>query len=123
MPAGAAGVAAAVVIEKELLLGGGILLLAVAAAVATRRLRMPLLITFLGLGMLLGSEGAGGIYFDDAELARSIGIVGLIAILFEGGLTTDWRDVRPVLGPAFLLRPVGAVVTLLVTGVAPRALF
>jgi cell volume regulation protein A len=39
--------------------------------------------------MLLGSEGIGGIYFDDAELARSIGIVGLIAILFEGGLTTE----------------------------------
>ena len=110
-------------IDEQILIAGGVLLIAVAAAIATRRLRFPLLITFLGLGMLLGSEGAGGIYFDDAELARSIGIVGLIAILFEGGLTTDWSDVRPVLGPAFLLSTVGVVVTMLVTGVAARALF
>jgi cell volume regulation protein A len=110
-------------IDEQILIAGGVLLIAVIAAIATRRLRFPLLITFLGLGMLLGSEGAGGIYFDDAELARSIGIVGLIAILFEGGLTTDWRDVRPVVGPAFLLSTVGVVVTMLVTGVAARALF
>ena len=75
-------------IDHRVLVGGAILLLAVVAAVATRRLRFPLLITFLGLGMVLGSEGLGGIYFDDAELARTIGIIGLIAILFEGGLTT-----------------------------------
>ena len=56
-------------------------------------------------GSCSGREGIGGIYFDDAELARSIGVVGLLAILFEGGLTTDWNDIRPVLAPAFLLRP------------------
>ena len=63
-------------------------ILAVTGVVVTRRSRFPLLVTFLGIGMLLGSDGVGGIYFDDAQLARSIGIVGLIAILFEGGLTT-----------------------------------
>jgi cell volume regulation protein A len=81
------------------------------------------LILFLGLGMLLGSEGAGGIYFDDAELARTIGVLGLIAILFEGGLSTDWRDLRPVLVPAFLLSTAGVVVTALVVGAAARLLF
>ena len=110
-------------IDEQILIAGGVLLVAVASAVATRRARFPLLVTFLGLGMLLGSEGVGGIYFDDAELARSIGIVGLIAILFEGGLTTEWRDVRPVVGPAFLLSTVGVVVTMAVTGVAANLLF
>jgi potassium/hydrogen antiporter len=110
-------------IDEQILIAGGILLVAVASAVATRRTRFPLLITFLGLGMLLGSEGIGGIYFDDAELARSIGIVGLIAILFEGGLTTEWRDVRPVIGPAFLLSTIGVVVTMLITGVAAELVF
>jgi cell volume regulation protein A len=110
-------------IDEQILIAGGILLVAVAAAVATRRARFPLLITFLGLGMLLGSEGVGGIYFDDAELARSIGIVGLIAILFEGGLTTEWRDVHLVLGPAFVLSSLGVVVTMLVTGLAAQMLF
>ena len=110
-------------IDEQILIAGGVLLVAVASAVATRRARFPLLVTFLGLGMLLGSEGVGGIYFDDAELARSIGIVGLIAILFEGGLTTEWRDMRPVVGPAFLLSTVGVVVTMAVTGVAANLLF
>jgi cell volume regulation protein A len=72
----------ALVVEDQILIAGAILALAVVAAVATRRLRLPLLVTFLGLGMLLGSEGIGGIYFDDAQLARSIGVVGLLAILF-----------------------------------------
>ena len=67
-----------------------------------RRLRLPVLVLFLGLGMFMGSDGPGGIYFDDAELARSIGIIGLVAILFEGGLTSEWRSVRRVLAPAFL---------------------
>ena len=113
----------ALVVEDQILIAGGVLALAVLAAVGTRRLRVPLLVTFLGLGMLLGSEGLGGIYFDDAELARSIGVVGLLAILFEGGLTTDWSDIRPVILPAFLLSTIGVAVTAAVTGVAAYFLF
>lgn len=110
-------------IDHRVLVGGAILLLAVVAAVATRRLRFPLLITFLGLGMLLGSEGVGGIYFDDAELARTIGIIGLIAILFEGGLTTEWRDIRPVLSPVLVLSTLGVVITAAVSAAAAQHLF
>jgi Sodium/hydrogen exchanger family/Response regulator receiver domain len=66
---------------------------------------------------------AGGIEFDDAQLARSIGVIALIVILFEGGLTTDWRDLRPVLVPASLLGTVGVAVTAAVTAGAAYALF
>ena len=111
----AALVIAALVIEDKLLLGGTILVLALLAAVASRRLQLPLLITFLALGMLLGSEGLGGIYFDNAQLARSIGILALIAILFEGGLSTDWPDIRPVAVPALVLSTLGVIVTAAVT--------
>jgi cell volume regulation protein A len=110
-------------IDEKILIAGGILVLAVLGAVLTRRSRFPLLVTFLGIGMLLGSDGIGGIYFDDAQLARSIGIVGLIAILFEGGLTTSWRDLRPVAAPAGVLSTFGVVVTALVTAVAAYGLF
>ena len=79
----------------------------VVAAILARRLRLPVLVLFLGLGMLLGSDGPGGIYFDDAELARAIGVIGLVAILFEGGLTTEWRSVRRALVPALSLSSVG----------------
>jgi cell volume regulation protein A len=109
--------------NERILVGGAILLLAVVGAVATQRLRLPLLITFLGVGMLLGSEGLGGIYFDDAELARWIGTAGLVVILFEGGLTTRWVDLRPILGPAIVLSTVGVAVTSAVVAVGGWLLF
>ena len=73
--------------------------------------------------MLLGSDGPGGIDFDDAELAREVGIVGLVLILFEGGLQTSWRRLRSVAVPAALLSTVGVVVTALLAGFAARLLF
>ena len=73
--------------------------------------------------MLLGSDGPGGIEFDDAELARRVGIVGLALILYEGGLQTSWRRLRQVAVPAALLSTVGVVVSALLTGVAAHALF
>jgi hypothetical protein len=59
-------------VEDRFFLVGVILLLAVVAGVVARRLSIPVLVFFLGLGMLLGSDGPGGIYFDDASLARTI---------------------------------------------------
>jgi potassium/hydrogen antiporter len=84
---------------------------------------VPILIGFLGLGMLLGSDGPGGIEFDDAHLARLVGVVCLAAILFEGGLGTDRRDLRPVLAPALALGTVGVIVTGAIAGAAAYALF
>jgi cell volume regulation protein A len=110
-------------VEHRLALVGGILLLGVAAAIVARRLRVPVLVLFLGLGMFLGSDGPGGIYFDDAQLARAIGIIGLVAILFEGGLTSEWRSVRRVLVPAMSLGSVGVIVTAAVVGLTAYGLF
>ena len=92
------------------------------AAVVARRLSVPVLVLFLGLGMLLGSDGQGGIYFDDARLARELGVVGLVAILFEGGLTARWQDLRRVAVPAVLLSTVGVAVTTAVVAVAAHTL-
>ena len=64
---------------------------------------MPGLVLFLGLGMLVGSDVLGWIYFDDAELARTIGVVAVALILFEGGLVSGWRELRPVLVPSLSL--------------------
>src|SRR5512143_1321124 len=73
--------------------------------------------------MLLGSDGLGGVEFDDAELARKVGVVALAAILFEGGLETSWRRLGEVAVAAALLSTVGIVVTTALTGLAARALF
>ena len=82
-----------------------------------------MLVAFLALGMVLGSDGPGGIEFDDAELAREVGIIGLALILYEGGLQTSWRRLRQVAVPAALLSTVGVVVSALLTGVAAYYLF
>ena len=93
------------------------------ARTGAARTGLPVLVAFLALGMLLGSDGPGGIEFDDAELARQVGIVGLALILFEGGLQTSWRRLRSVAVPAALLSTVGVVVSALLTGVAAHLLF
>jgi cell volume regulation protein A len=110
--------------DAELILIGGLLLAAgIAAALVADRVRVPGLILFLGLGMLVGSDGIGGIHFDDVELTRTLGTIGLILILFEGGLTAGWREIRPVLGTALSLAIIGTVVTSLIAGVAAIWLF
>ena len=106
-----------------LLLVGGILAISMAVALGAARIGVPSLVAFLALGMLLGSDGPGGIDFNDAEVARTVGIAGLAAILYEGGLSTSWRRLRRVAVPAGLLATVGVVATAVLAGVAAQALF
>jgi potassium/hydrogen antiporter len=69
--------------DGELILATGALLAAaLAASLLAGRLRVPGLLLFLGVGMLVGSDGTGWIEFDDYELARTIGVVALALILF-----------------------------------------
>jgi cell volume regulation protein A len=106
-----------------LLLVGAILAASAVLALGAARTGLPVLVAFLGLGMLLGSDGPGGIEFDDATLTREVGTVGLALILYEGGLQTSWRRLREVAVPAALLSTVGVVVSTCVTGVVAQALF
>src|SRR3954453_12114886 len=102
---------------------GGVLAVSVAVAFGAAKSGLPALVAFLGLGMLLGSDGPGGIAFNDAELAREVGVVSLVAILYEGGLSTSWRRLREVAAPAILLSTVGVAVTAAVTGAGARLFF
>jgi cell volume regulation protein A len=106
-----------------LLLVGAILLASIVVALGAQRAGVPTLVAFLALGMFLGSDGPGGIEFDDAELARQVGVVGLAAILFEGGLSTSWRRLRQVAVPALLLSTLGVAATAFVAGAAAYLLF
>jgi cell volume regulation protein A len=102
---------------------GGVLAASVAVALGAAKSGLPVLVAFLGVGMVLGSDGPGGVAFDDAQLAREVGVVSLVAILYEGGLSTSWRRLREIAVPAVLLATVGVVVTAGVTGVAAYGLF
>lgn len=109
-------------LELELLAGSVLVLLAIFASRLAGRLGVPALLLFLGLGMLAGSDGPGGIDFDDAELAQAIGIGALALILFDGGLSTSWAQVRPIALRGAVLATVGVAVTAGVVGVAAAAI-
>ena len=102
---------------------GAVLAVGVAAAGLAARLRLPALVLFAGLGLLVGSDGLGWVAFDDYRLARLIGTIALVLILFEGGLAAGWRELRPVLAPALLLAVIGTVLTAAIVGLAAGALF
>ncbi len=110
--------------DAELILIVGALLAAgILGALLADRVRIPGLLLFLGLGMLAGSEGIGGIEFSDTELARTLGTIALVLILFEGGLTAGWSEIRPVLGTAASLATVGTAVTAALAGLAAKWIF
>lgn len=102
---------------------GAILAGSLVLALGAARVGIPSLVVFLGLGMLLGSDGLGGIEFSDVALARTVGIVGLATILYEGGLSTSWRRLRRVAGPAALLSTLGVAATALLIAPAAHLLF
>ncbi len=102
--------------EYSLLIGSILILIAIAVSKFSDRFGIPALILFLGIGMLAGSEGIGGIYFDNPKTAQSIGIVALIFILFTGGLDTQWKSVKPVVAPSLILATIGVLLTALLVG-------
>lgn len=105
-----------------ILVGGALLALALVASVIAGRLRVPGLLLFLGLGMAVGSEGLGWIPFNNYALAQRIGVIALALILFEGGLTSGFREIRSVLAPALSLAFVGTLLTAVITGLVAAAL-
>jgi cell volume regulation protein A len=110
--------------DAILILIAGVLLAAgIGGALLADQVRVPALLLFLGLGMLAGSEGIGDIHFANYDLARTLGTIALVLILFEGGLTSGWSEIRPVLGTAASLATLGTLATALLAGVASKWIF
>jgi len=103
-------------IEGILFISGTLIIIAVLLSKASSRLGIPALLFFLGLGMLSGSEGLGGIYFDDPWIAQFLGSIALAYILFSGGLDTKWSDVKKVVRPAITLSTLGVLLTAVLLG-------
>lgn len=99
-----------------LLVGSILLLISIFAGKTSYRFGVPTLILFLSVGILAGSEGIGGIEFDDPSIAQFIGIVSLNFILFSGGLDTNWKSVKPVLWQGISLSTFGVLFTALSLG-------
>lgn len=101
---------------KILLLSGIVLLSSVLSSKLLYRFGIPTLLIFLTLGMLLGYDGIGGIYFDDSVLTQQISNIGLVFIMFYGGFGVNWKSAKSIAPQAILLSTVGVVLTAALTG-------
>jgi len=89
---------------------------------AAERVRMPVVLVFIAIGMVAGSDGIGGIAFEDYRLAYQLGTVALVLILFDGGLNTPRAALQAALRPAAVLATAGVFLTALVMALGARLL-
>ncbi len=102
-------------VQRAFGLSSLVLIAALIAIRLTRRLGLPSLLLYLGIGILLGNRGLG-LEFSDTVLTEQLGLAALVFILAEGGLTTRWSDLRPALGLGAALSTVSVVVSIAVAG-------
>ncbi|WMS96234.1 potassium/proton antiporter (plasmid) [Pseudoalteromonas sp. HL-AS2] len=105
-------------IDQIILLAAVLILLGIVSSKLSARLGLPVLVMFLMVGMLAGEDGPGGIFFDNAAAAHSLGTLALAMILFDGGLQTPLKAIKKVWKPASVLATLGVLITSAVTGVA-----
>ncbi len=103
-------------IENILLVGSILLFISIIVGKTSYKFGVPTLLLFLAIGMLAGSDGIGGIHFDNPSLAQFIGVVSLNFILFSGGLDTNWTAVKPILKQGLVLSTLGVLLTAVTLG-------
>ena len=96
---------------------GLVLLISITSTKILYKFGVPILLIFIMLAMLFGSDGIVGIYFNDYQLTNKIATVALIFIMFFGGFGTNWSMAKPVAIPSILLSTLGGVFTAGLTGV------
>ncbi|GAA3230690.1 hypothetical protein GCM10020256_44620 [Streptomyces thermocoprophilus] len=109
-------------LNQLLLVCSLVLLVAVAAVRISSRSGLPSLLVYLGIGVLMGSDGIAHIHFDNAEMTQVIGYAALVVILSEGGLGTKWKEIKPALPSASALATVGVAVSVGVTAASAHYL-
>lgn len=108
-------------LDQFLLVGSAVTFLAILAVKLSSRIGLPGLLIYLLMGVALGEEGAG-IKFENAELTHALGFLALAIILAEGGLTTDWKAVRPAMPLGAALASIGVTVSIAVMAVGAHYL-
>lgn len=93
-----------------------LLFVSIIGSTLSARIGMPLLLVFLGVGMLAGEEGILGIQFEGYFLANFIGQGALAVILLDGGLRTSVKSFRIALRPSAILATWGVLVTVALLG-------
>ena len=100
-----------------------VLLICITSTKILYKFGVPLLLIFIVLGMLFGSDGIVGIYFDNYELASDICSIALIFIMFYGGFGTNWKMAKPIAVQSILMSSLGVVITAGLTGLFSSIVF
>ena len=100
-----------------------LLVLSVFASKAAVKLGVPTLLLFMALGIVAGSEGVGGLWFDYPRIAQGVGVVALVYILYAAGFDTHAAELRQQMWPALSLATVGVFVSCLAMAVFSHYLF
>lgn len=110
------------VIFPTFLIAAGLVLASVVTSALAFRFGAPLLLVFLGIGLLAGEDGLGIVY-DDANSAYFIGSLALAIILFDSGFDTKLRSFRQAALPAITLATIGVALTAALVGIAAHYIF
>ena len=103
-------------LEFIMLLGSVLFFISMVVGKAGHKFGIPVLLLFLGVGMIFGQDGFG-LNFENIQTAQIIGTVALSIILFSGGLDTKFFEIKPIIFPGVVLATLGVVLTALFTGV------
>ena len=113
----------AIGIEPAMLVAGLLIVVAIGLTRLSAWFGVPALLLFLATGMLAGSDGLGGIWFNSPALVWSFGVMALAFLLFAGGLDTDARHIRAVLAPGLVLSTVGVAISTALTAFVYAGVF
>ena len=102
-------------IDNIVLIGSLLLFISIIAGKTGYRFGVPILVLFLGVGMLFGTDGFG-LEFSSPKAAQFVGVMALNVILFSGGMDTRFSEIKPVLGQGIVLATLGVLLTALISG-------
>ena len=93
-----------------------VLLISITSSKVLYKFGVPILLIFIALGMLFGSDGIVGIQFSDYELTQELSSIALVIIMFFGGFGTNWSMAKPSAVQSILMSTVGVIITATLTG-------
>ena len=99
-----------------MIISGLVLIICITSTKVLYKFGVPMLLIFIVLGMLFGSDGLVGIYFDNYEITSKLCSLGLVFIMFYGGFGTNWNAAKEVAVPSILMSSLGVIMTATLTG-------